>query len=178
MRKPILAGNWKMNKTPAEAVEFVRTLVPLVADYEGVEIVVCAICQPARRGRRGHAHRHRCAEHPLGRERRIPARCRPRCPGPAGYVIIGHPSGDSISRDGRVRQQEAQGGLRTADAHVCVGEDLAQNEAGVTDTLVSSRCAAFEGISARCNASSWPTAHLGHWHRQDGHQRGGEPGLR
>ena len=41
MRKPILAGNWKMNKTPAEAVEFVRALRPLVTKYENVETVVC-----------------------------------------------------------------------------------------------------------------------------------------
>jgi triosephosphate isomerase len=42
MRKPILAGNWKMNKTPAEAVEFVRALIPLVTPYPQVETVVCA----------------------------------------------------------------------------------------------------------------------------------------
>ncbi|MGB9606253.1 MAG: triose-phosphate isomerase, partial [Bryobacteraceae bacterium] len=41
MRKPILAGNWKMNKTPAEAVEFVRAVSPLVAPYPQVETVVC-----------------------------------------------------------------------------------------------------------------------------------------
>ena len=34
MRKPIIAGNWKMNKTPEEAAELVRELVPLVADAE------------------------------------------------------------------------------------------------------------------------------------------------
>ncbi len=68
MRKPILAGNWKMNKTPAEAVEFVRTLVPLVADYEGVEIVVCPpfVSLPGVADAAGHTHRHRRAEHPLG----------------------------------------------------------------------------------------------------------------
>ena len=41
MRKPILAGNWKMYKTPAEAVEFVRELRPMVAKYDNVDIVVC-----------------------------------------------------------------------------------------------------------------------------------------
>ena len=40
MRKPIIAGNWKMNKTPEEAAELVRELVPLVADAEA-EVVVC-----------------------------------------------------------------------------------------------------------------------------------------
>ena len=32
MRKPIIAGNWKMNKTPAEAVALVKELIPLVKD--------------------------------------------------------------------------------------------------------------------------------------------------
>ena len=50
MRKPILAGNWKMNKTPAEAVEFVRALQPKLAPYlSQVETVVCPpfVCLPA-----------------------------------------------------------------------------------------------------------------------------------
>ncbi len=31
-RKKIIAGNWKMNKTPSEAVAFVEELKPLVAN--------------------------------------------------------------------------------------------------------------------------------------------------
>ena len=40
MRKPIIAGNWKMNKTPEEAVKLVEALVPLAADAE-CDVVVC-----------------------------------------------------------------------------------------------------------------------------------------
>jgi triosephosphate isomerase len=40
MRKPIMAGNWKMNKTVTEAVELVRQLKALVADVEDVDIIV------------------------------------------------------------------------------------------------------------------------------------------
>ena len=48
MRKPIIAGNWKMNKTPAEAVELVKGLIPLVKDAK-CDVVVCptAVCLPA-----------------------------------------------------------------------------------------------------------------------------------
>ena len=48
MRKPIIAGNWKMNKTPAEAVELVKGLIPLVQDAK-CDVVVCptAVCLPA-----------------------------------------------------------------------------------------------------------------------------------
>ena len=48
MRKPILAGNWKMNKTPAEAVELGKGLIPLVKDAK-CDVVGCptAVCLPA-----------------------------------------------------------------------------------------------------------------------------------
>ncbi len=42
MRVPIIAGNWKMNKTVPEAVALIQELVPLVAHSQGgAEIVVC-----------------------------------------------------------------------------------------------------------------------------------------
>jgi len=41
MRKPIIAGNWKMFKTEAEAVDFVRQLKPKVAEMRDRTIVVC-----------------------------------------------------------------------------------------------------------------------------------------
>lgn len=41
MRKPIIAGNWKMNKTTKKAVQFVEELKKQVGNYAGVEIVIC-----------------------------------------------------------------------------------------------------------------------------------------
>ena len=41
MRKPIIAGNWKLNKTSREAIMLVEELKRDVADIEGVDIVVC-----------------------------------------------------------------------------------------------------------------------------------------
>ncbi|HWH45459.1 MAG TPA: triose-phosphate isomerase [Thermoleophilaceae bacterium] len=40
-RTPLIAGNWKMHKTAAEARTFVRGLAPLVEGVAGVEIAVC-----------------------------------------------------------------------------------------------------------------------------------------
>ncbi len=40
MRKPIIAGNWKMNKTPAEGAKLVEELMPLVKDAD-CDVVVC-----------------------------------------------------------------------------------------------------------------------------------------
>ncbi|MBR2159931.1 MAG: triose-phosphate isomerase [Clostridia bacterium] len=40
MRKPIIAGNWKMNKNQAEARELINELLPLVKDAEA-EVAIC-----------------------------------------------------------------------------------------------------------------------------------------
>jgi len=40
MRRPVIAGNWKMNKTVSESVELVKSLMPLVKDANA-EVVVC-----------------------------------------------------------------------------------------------------------------------------------------
>lgn len=41
MRTPIIAGNWKMQKTAAESVAFVKELTPALAPYTSAERVVC-----------------------------------------------------------------------------------------------------------------------------------------
>ncbi len=41
MRTPIIAGNWKMNKTVQEAKDFVNAL-PTLPDSKEVESVICA----------------------------------------------------------------------------------------------------------------------------------------
>ncbi|MEG2669354.1 MAG: triose-phosphate isomerase [Oscillospiraceae bacterium] len=47
MRKKIIAGNWKMNKMPSEAVALVNEMKPLMADA-ACDVVVCptAVCIP------------------------------------------------------------------------------------------------------------------------------------
>jgi triosephosphate isomerase len=39
-RLPFVAGNWKMNKTVAEAIDLVRALKTLISDVKGVEVAV------------------------------------------------------------------------------------------------------------------------------------------
>ncbi len=41
MRKPIIAGNWKLNKTIKEAVDLVTLLKRAIRDTQSVDIVVC-----------------------------------------------------------------------------------------------------------------------------------------
>jgi triosephosphate isomerase (TIM) len=40
-RKPLIAANWKMYKTPAQAQDFFKHFLPLVANHTRDEIVVC-----------------------------------------------------------------------------------------------------------------------------------------
>ncbi len=40
MRKKIIAGNWKMNKLPNEAIAFIEELIPLVKDTQN-EVILC-----------------------------------------------------------------------------------------------------------------------------------------
>ncbi len=40
-RRPMMAANWKMNKTVREAQEYTAALLPRAADAEGVDVAVC-----------------------------------------------------------------------------------------------------------------------------------------
>jgi hypothetical protein len=69
MRKPIMAGNWKMYKNPAETTVFFEKFRPLVEKAEHCEDRDLPALHEYRRGRccrAGHAHRHRRAGSVLG----------------------------------------------------------------------------------------------------------------
>ncbi len=40
-RRPLIAGNWKMNKTVAEAEEFIQALLPRVSTADRVDVAIC-----------------------------------------------------------------------------------------------------------------------------------------
>ena len=41
-RRTVIAGNWKMNFTPAEAKKFIKAVTPLVAGKDNCDIIFCA----------------------------------------------------------------------------------------------------------------------------------------
>jgi triosephosphate isomerase (TIM) len=154
MRKPILAGNWKMNKTPAEAVEFVNALHPQVTVYPSVETVVCppfvalpAVVEALQGIAVGvGAQNLHWAESGAFTGEVSGA----MLAGWVEYVIIGHSERRQFfaETDEMVNKKlklALRYGLKPI---VCVGENLEQNEAGLTEPLVSGQVrAAFAGLT-------------------------------
>ena len=156
MRVPILAGNWKMNKTVDEAIDLVRELRRLVLDVEGVEIVVCpsfvalAAVADALRGTKikvGAQDMHweksgafTGAVSPL------------MLTGLCDTVIIGHSERRQYFGE---TDESVNRKVKAALAHnlipiMAVGENLQQNEAGQTDEVVRTQVhRGLEGISAQ-----------------------------
>lgn len=71
-RTPLIAGNWKMYKTIAEAEAFIAGLLPRVSDAEGVEVAICppflslAAMVDSARGSRVEVYAQTMSEAPEG----------------------------------------------------------------------------------------------------------------
>lgn len=141
-RKKIAAGNWKMNKTPKEAVEFVEALKPRVADA-GCEVVVgvptVAISDVARAVKGSNI---KVAAQNMHWEEK--GAFTGEVSGPmlaeigVDYVIIGHSErrqyfGETDETVNKRAHAVFKYGMTPI---VCVGESLAQREQGVTADLV------------------------------------------
>jgi triosephosphate isomerase len=155
MRKPIIAGNWKMHKTVAEAKTLAQQVVESVADIEGVDVVLCppyTALSPLSEVLLG-------SEVGLGAQNMYfeeqgaftgevsPLMVQELCQ----YVILGHSERRQYfgETDEGVNKK-----IKVALSHgltpiVCVGENLDQNEAGETVAFVGGQIkAAFAGLSA------------------------------
>jgi triosephosphate isomerase len=145
MRTPIIAGNWKMNKNVAEAVELVRALREATANVEKVEIVVCppfvalAAVKEALAGSKikvGAQNMHWEEKGAFTGE--VSALM---LKGLVEYVIIGHSERRQFfgETDESVNKKTKAALAKGLTPIVCVGETLAQYEAGETARVVSSQ---------------------------------------
>ncbi len=139
MRTPLVAANWKMYKTIAEAQGFFREFAPLVAGVDDVEIVVAPpfLAVPAgvdaTRGTRvGIAGQDLYWEREGAFTGQVSAGML-KAAG-AGYVIIGHSErrtkfGETDEQVNKKVHAALAGGLTPI---VCVGETLEERERGQT----------------------------------------------
>ena len=143
MRKPIVAGNWKMNKTVSEAADLTRALV---ADLQNIPTVERVLCPPfvaltavgavlANTGIELGAQNMHWEKSGAYTGEISPAMLVGMCQ----YVIIGHSERRQYfgETDETVNKK-----VKAALAHnltpiVCVGEVLAENEAGQTAAVVT-----------------------------------------
>jgi triosephosphate isomerase len=155
MRTPIIAGNWKMNKTAVEAVEFVREIRNGLNQIKGVDKVVCPpyIALPgvfdalqATNIGVGAQNMH-FAESGAYTGECAPNMLTPFCQ----YVIIGHSERREFfaETDEGVNKKAKAALAHNLTPIICVGETLAQNEAGETQAFVSGQVrAALDGLTA------------------------------
>jgi len=155
MRIPIIAGNWKMYKTVAEAEAFVRELAPRLAPFNNVERVVCPpyLAIPAARSAlEGTPIKVGAQDVHFENEGAYTGRISPlMLKDWVEYVIIGH---SECRRDLGDTDEIVNKKVKAALAHnltpiIAVGESLAQNEAGETAAFVSRQVrGAFAGLTA------------------------------
>lgn len=156
MRKPIIAGNWKMNKTSAEAEEFIKAVMNEVPATDVVDSVIGApniftqsLIQMTQNSNIKIAAQN-CFYEADGA---FTGETSPKALAEMGtqYVIIGHSErreifGETDEDVNKKAHAVIEFGMLPI---ICVGETLEQREAGETEELVSGQVkAALSGIDA------------------------------
>lgn len=154
MGKYIIAGNWKMNKTPAEAKELIEAIVPLVKDATcdvivGVPFVDLPVALEATRGTNIGVAAQNCHWEKAGAFTGEISADMLQAMG-VGYVILGHSErrtyfGDTDVTVAKRTRAALDAGLTVI---LCVGEYLEQREQGITSEVVDMQVkVALGGVS-------------------------------
>jgi triosephosphate isomerase (TIM) len=156
MRKPIIAGNWKMYKLLDEAVQTALALKPLAANANHCEVIIAPV----------FVHLKTVADRLEGSNIKVAAQnCATETKHSANtgevgadmlrdvgcsHVIIGHSErrqfyGETDARVNKKTKASLQFGLTPI---VCVGEMLAEREAGNAETVVKTQLiGSLEGLT-------------------------------
>lgn len=145
-RKLIIAGNWKMNKTVAEALDLVHGLKLELAGVKEVDMVVCppftALCEVSRAVLDSNLRlgAQNMSEHNVGAYTGEIA---------AGmlkefsvrYVILGHSERRQYQKESDALISRKAQAVHAASLKpiVCVGELLAEREAGQTEKVLETQ---------------------------------------
>lgn len=157
MRKPVIAGNWKMYKRLAEAVDTALALKPLVANANHCEVVIAPVFTALKTvadrlegSNIGVAAQNCSTEVEEGAYTGEVTAAMLRDVG-AKYVIVGHSERRQIylETDAMV-SRKAQAGLAAGlKVIVCVGETLPEREQGNAERVVSGQLSAsLAGLTA------------------------------
>ena len=143
MRKPVIAGNWKMYKTIAEAVEFIEKIKPVAAQATHCKVIVAppftalAAAATAAQGSKVSVAGQNCHWDKEGAHTGevstgmlLNAGCT--------HVIIGHSERrhDCGETDEQVNKKVKAALAAGLTPIVCVGETLAERENGETETVL------------------------------------------
>ena len=154
MRKKVIAGNWKMNKSPLETEEFMKSFPSLVKDTEN-EVILCVpyvdlfIAMKMAKGTNVKIGAQNVHFEDKGA---FTGEVSPKMLEDIGveYVIIGHSERREYYNE---TDESVNKKIKAAFSHnlkpiVCVGETLSQREAGVTKDFVTTQTRlALEGLT-------------------------------
>lgn len=137
-RKKIIAGNWKMNMTPSEAVALVNELKPLVVN-DDVDVVFCVPAIdiiPAMEAAKGTNIQIGAENMYFEEKGAYTGEISPNMLNDAGvkYVIIGHSERREYfaETDETVNKKVLKAFEHRITPIVCCGESLTQREQGIT----------------------------------------------
>jgi len=143
-RKLIIAGNWKMNKTVAEALDLVSDLKIELANIKEVDIVVCppftALCDVSKAildSKNVRLGAQNMSEHNVGAHTGEIAAVMLK-EFSVRYVILGHSERRQYQKesDELISKKALAAHTAALKPIVCVGETLAEREGGQTEKVL------------------------------------------